>query len=360
MRSLFALLLLTTAAFAQTPAAQLAADDAVRIREFYRLASQIQNQIWPDWSRTPAPLLLVTPDTEFLMHRAEPPEGFKRVEDDLYARPRQFPTNLLAAFPAFGPPSVIVIGEPKNTTSKTSTPWLITLMHEHYHQLQNAHPRYYQAVQDLGLSHGDNTGMWMLNYPFPYEKPDVAQSFASLRDLLLSAVNETEKEKFATLAKQYIRERQKFFARLSSDDHKYLSFQLWQEGIARYTEIKAAEAAAQYQPTAEYAASPTSSRSRTMPQRLEPKPSTNSGEPTSPSRSGLPSTHSAPPKVCCSTDSTRSGRTGILSTCCQRIRSSKNDGLFLKATCPDRMHVDRSGGRRIAVHATHCLHDLMS
>lgn len=47
MRPLFALLLLTTAAVAQTPAAQLAADDAVRIREFYRLASQIQNQIWP-------------------------------------------------------------------------------------------------------------------------------------------------------------------------------------------------------------------------------------------------------------------------------------------------------------------------
>jgi hypothetical protein len=254
MRTLFTLLLVTTAVFAQTPAAQLAVDDAVRIREFYRLASQIQNQIWPDWSRTPAPLLLVTSDTEFLMHRAEPPEGFKKVGDDLYARPRQFPTNLLATFPAFGPPSVIVIGEPKNTTSKTSTPWLITLMHEHFHQLQNAQPRYYQAVQDLGLSHGDNTGMWMLNYPFPYEKLNLAQSFASLRDLLLSAVNETEKEKFATLAKQYIRERQKFFARLSSDDHKYLSFQLWQEGIARYTEIKAAEAAAQYQPTAEYAA----------------------------------------------------------------------------------------------------------
>jgi hypothetical protein len=83
MRPLFALLLLTIAAFAQTPAAQLDADDAVRIREFYRLASQIQNQIWPDWSRTPAPLLLVTPDTEFLMHRAEPPEGFKKVGDEL-------------------------------------------------------------------------------------------------------------------------------------------------------------------------------------------------------------------------------------------------------------------------------------
>jgi hypothetical protein len=254
MRPLIIFLLLTTAAFAQTHATQLAADDAVRIREFYRLASQIQNQIWPDWSRTPAPLLLVTPDTEFLTHHAEPPKGFEKAGDDLYARPRQFPSNLLATFPAFGPPSVIVIGEPKNTASKTSTPWLITLMHEHFHQLQNAQPRYFQALQDLGLSHGDNTGMWMLNYPFPYEKPEVAQSFASLRDLLLSAVNETDKEKFATLANQYIRERQKFFARLSSDDHKYLSFQLWQEGTARYTEIKAAEAAAQYQPTPEYAA----------------------------------------------------------------------------------------------------------
>jgi hypothetical protein len=254
MRPLFAILLLTISAFAQTPAAQLDGDDAVRIREFYRLTAQIQNQIWHDWSRTPAPLLLVTPHTEFLMHRAEPPEGFQKVGDDLYARSRQFPTNLLATFPAFGPPSVIVIGEPKNTASKTSTPWVIMLMHEHFHQLQNVQPHYYEAVQDLGLSRGDNTGMWMLNYPFPYEKPDVAQSFAALRDLLLSAVNETDKEKFATLAKQYIGERQKFFARLSSDDHKYLSFQLWQEGIARYTEIKAAEAAALYQPTAEYAA----------------------------------------------------------------------------------------------------------
>jgi hypothetical protein len=81
----------------------------------------------------------------------------------------------------------------------------------------------------------------------------VAQSLAVLRDLLLSAVNE-DREKFAGLAKQYIQERKKSFAQISSDDHKYLSFQLWPEGIARYTEIKAAEAAAHYEPTAAYAA----------------------------------------------------------------------------------------------------------
>lgn len=334
MRALFALLLLTTAAFAQTPAVQLDADDTVRIREFYRLASQIQNQIWPHWSRTPAPLLLVTADTEFLTHRAEPPEGFKKVGDDLYARSRQFPTNLLATFPAFGPPSVIVIGEPKNTTTKTSTPWLITLMHEHFHQLQNDQPRYYQAVQDLGLSHGDNTGMWMLNYPFPYEKPDVTQTFASLRDLLLGTVNETDKKKFATLAKHYILERQKFFARLSSDDHKYLSFQLWQEGIARYTEIKAAEAAAQYQPTAEYAAlsdfEPFTKYAATV--RTETLNELRRADIAKSKRLAVYSFGAAEGLLLDRLNQT--GRTGILSTCCQRIRSSRSESLFLKSTCP--------------------------
>jgi hypothetical protein len=248
------IVLLTIATFAQTPTEQVPADDAVRIGEFYRLASQVQNQIWPNWSQTPAPLLLVTQDREFLTHYPDPPQDFKPGGDGFYSRPRQFPTSLLATFPAFGPPSVIVIGEPKNTTSKTSTPWLITLMHEHFHQLQNAQPGQFQAALDLGLSRGDTTGMWMLNYPFPYEKPEVARTFANLRDLLLRALREPRDKEFKYLADQYLKQRKKFLAQLSQDDRKYFSFQLWQEGIARYTEIMAAEAAADYQPTAAYTA----------------------------------------------------------------------------------------------------------
>jgi len=254
--AVIAVLLLPVAVLAQAPAAQLSADDAVRIREFYRLAAQIQDNIWPNWSRTPAPLLVVATSTEFLTHHPAPPKDFTKIGVDLYARPRQFSPDLLATFPAFGPPSVIVIGEPVNTSSKTSTPWLITLMHEHFHQLQNAQPGYIQGVEELGLSHGDNTGMWMLNYPFPYEKQDLAQGFARLRDLLLGALSESDGGNFAKLAEQYIGERKKFFGQLAPDDRKYLSFQVWQEGIARYTEIKAAEAAAKFQPSAEYAALP--------------------------------------------------------------------------------------------------------
>ena len=252
-RCLVAIVFLKLAVFVPALGQQLSAEDAVRIREFYRLASQIQDQIWPNWSKTPAPLLLVTPEMEFLTH-ASPARDFANIGDGLYARPRQFPTDFQATFPAFGPPSVIIIGEPKNTLSKTSTPWLITLMHEHFHQLQNAQPGYADAVGALGLSRGDDTGMWMLNYPFPYEDLTVRQAFARLRDLLLRAVMEDDKEKLAGLADRYVHERKQFFARLSPDDHKYFSFQLWQEGIARYTQIKAAEAAAHYQPTEEYTA----------------------------------------------------------------------------------------------------------
>jgi len=228
-------------------------EDAVRIAEFYRLADKIQDTLWPQWSHTPAPLLLLTDKTEFLTHHPAPPKDFTKLGDDVYARPRTYPPRLLATFPAFGPPAVIVVGEPQNSEAKTSTPWLIVVMHEHFHQLQYGKPGYYEALKRLDLSHGDQSGMWILNYPFPYDQPEVAQGFAHLRDLLLAALAEKDESKFRKLATAYVTERKKVFGQLSDDDRKYFSFQLWQEGIARYTQIKCADAAAAYQPSREFA-----------------------------------------------------------------------------------------------------------
>jgi hypothetical protein len=255
MRSLLTALILIASVYAQAPK-PLPADNAVRINEFYRLSAQIQDKIWPNWSATPAPLLLVTKNTEYLTGFPTPPKEFQKVGDDIYARPRQFSTDLQATFPAFGFPPVIVIGEPANTSSKTSTPWLIAVMHEHFHQLQWAQPEYVKAIADLGLSKGDATGMWMLNYPYPYDNPELAGAFEHLRDSLLQALSEVEQKRFEQLSKQYLKDRKQFFAQLLPGDHKYFSFQLWQEGVARYTQIKAAEAAGDYQPSAAYAALP--------------------------------------------------------------------------------------------------------
>jgi hypothetical protein len=147
---------------------------------------------------------------------------------------------------------VIAIGQPSLTASKTSTPWEIVVMHEHFHQLQDAQTGYFQAVAALGLSHGDQAGMWILNYPFPYTNAAVVRTFAELRDQLLLTVGSPDGRKFRSASKHYLAMRRAFFAQLSPDDHKYLSFQLWQEGIARYTQIAVAESAAGYHPTEAY------------------------------------------------------------------------------------------------------------
>jgi hypothetical protein len=98
--------------------------------------------------------------------------------------------------------------------------------------------------------------MWILNYGFPYERPDVVEGFSHLRDLLFAVLSMSGDRQFQKAAADYVAERKKVFARLAPDDHKYLSFQLWQEGIARYTQVKAAEAAEDYRPSAEFASLP--------------------------------------------------------------------------------------------------------
>jgi len=254
MKTLLGVAALCVFALMRAPVEKMTAQDAVRVKEFYRLAAQIQDQVWPGWSKTPTPLLLLTPQNEFLTHVEKAPEGFADAGGGFFVRKRQFPLGLEATFPAFGPPDVIVIGTPENTASKKSVPWLMVLMHEHFHQLQGAQPNAYQLVEQLGLSHGDKTGMWMLNFPFPYEKPEVGASFAAMRDALLAVLAETDEEKFKMLAGEYAKKRKAFFALLAPEDKKYFDFQLWKEGIARYTEVRAAEAAEKYQPAPEFAA----------------------------------------------------------------------------------------------------------
>jgi hypothetical protein len=234
-------------------AQSLSSDNVVRVSEFYRMAPQMEDRIWPGWSKIPDPLLLITPDSEFLTHLTPAPEGFHPANDGFVARQRQFPPNLQATFPPFSSPiAVIVIGSPDRTASRISTPWEIAAMHEHFHQLQDAQPGYFDAVNGLGLNRGDKTGMWMLNYAFPYTDPAVNERFAALRDQLLRTVAMPDGKEFRAAASRYLTLRREFMAKLSPDDHKYLSFQLWQEGIARYTQIAAAETAADYQPSEAY------------------------------------------------------------------------------------------------------------
>ena len=251
---IFILLFAITNAFSQHQPA-LREVDRVRLVEAFRLSDQLGDELWAGWSKAPLAVLLVTSEKEFLIRHPQPSKDFTsigydtKLKSEIFYRDRKFATNLLATFPAVGGISTVVIGQAENTDSKTSTPWVITLMHEHFHQLQDAQPNFFKDTEALNLSRGDQTGMWMLNYPFPYETPEVSRQFSVLVRLLLEAMQTKSNDKLSA----YLAARDTLKKMLTADDYRYFSFQLWKEGIARYTEYRVAQwAAANYRPTREF------------------------------------------------------------------------------------------------------------
>jgi hypothetical protein len=233
--------------------------DRIRIAEAIHLANAIGNKVWPEWDKVPFAILLVTPDQEFLIGHPKPTDDFSALGEDsilkqkVWSRKRQFSTNLLATFPAVGTTSTIVVGQAENTESKDSSRWVITLLHEHFHQLQNSKPRYFEGVVDLGLARGDKTGMWMLNFPFPYDKAGVKQQFSLTAKALGDALKCRDQPDFPSKFASYLDARGKLQSLVKEDEWKYFGFQLWQEGIARYTELRLAKIAASgYEPIPEF------------------------------------------------------------------------------------------------------------
>lgn len=236
--------------------------DRVRLAEAFRLADRFCERLWAGWARAPFAVLLVTPEREFLIRHPRPSPDFQALGQDsllgssVWTRARQFDPHLLATFPAVGGVPTIVIGQAESTQARSSTPWVTTLLHEHFHQLQYSRPDYYPKVAKLGLARGDTTGMWMLEFPFPYSNPDVGRKFDVMRTALDSALHASPsalERKWSA----YLSARKEALESLSADDAKYLTFQLWQEGIARYTEVRIAALAAEgYEPSAGFRALP--------------------------------------------------------------------------------------------------------
>lgn len=258
-RSLAAIVLLplgVTALPAQaTPPLAIPRADAVRMAEAFRLARELGDEVWPGWSAAPFAVLLVTPEREFLVGHPAPPAGFAPAGRDtllgaeVHVRARTFPTGFLATFPIAGPLPVVVIGQAEHTR-KSSQAWVLTVLHEHFHQLQFSRPGYYDGLRDLGLARGDTTGMWALQYAFPYDSAAHRERFGAVTEALAGALDTAA---YRVRARRIPAAREaiaRFREGLAADDARYLDFQLWQEGVARYTEWRlAALAAARFTPS---------------------------------------------------------------------------------------------------------------
>ena len=233
---------------------QMRKEDKIRIKEAINISNQFGNGIWPGISQVPFVVLFVTDSIEFLINHPYPSADFKISEEDIllktkiFYRKRQYSKTFLATFPAVNGINCTVVGTPENT-GKNSTDWIITLLHEHFHQFQYTQKDHYASVAGLDLANGDETGMWQLNYPLPYDSLPISSQYSKYTRALSNAVSGINNKDFRKLLMQYTDERKKLIGLFKSSDYKYFSFQLWQEGIARYTEYKFLEMLDDYTPS---------------------------------------------------------------------------------------------------------------
>ena len=247
------LLVITNSSFARIPD-----EHRIRLAEAFRISKLLGEQVWTSWSEVPFSTLLIIGEKEYLIRHAKPSDEFISIGYDsllgseIWVRDRQFNPAFLACFPAVGGIPTVVVGTPENT-GKDGADWIITLLHEHFHQLQYTRPDYYERVNQLGLSEKEDDGNWMLNYPFPYEDEKIGELIEELSQILVDGMYAPGLRRQIKVAKKYHRLQKKLKKSLSEKDYRYLHFQLWQEGIARYTELIVAGKVAQlYQPTELY------------------------------------------------------------------------------------------------------------
>ena len=239
------------------PQAPLSAADRARLSEANSLVASVAQRIWPGWQGTPFALLLVTDSAEYLLGHPRPTSEFSRplydsmLKLDVQSRPRVFAPTLLATFPAVGGLPTIVVGTAERT-GKASAEWVLTLLHEHFHQWQYSLPDYYRRSEELDLAAGDSSGMWMLNYPFPYDSGPVQAAAKNLARALTEALDIAPRARGAAI-EAVIRARAALAKHLTAAETRYLEFQLWQEGVARFIEYRAAELASRsYRPRSAY------------------------------------------------------------------------------------------------------------
>jgi len=201
------------------------------------------DSIWDNISKTPLRILLITDSLEYLFNHSKPSKDFKLFGYDsvlhanIYVRKRIFPTYLLAAFPAVNGVDCIVVGNPKNVNKKDED-WIITLLHEHFHIYQGANLQYKKNIKLLGKKLKKGCTNWMLDYNFPYNEVSVINLFNKYSNLIYETYRTLDKDDFQKKINQYLLVETEIQNCLTLDDYDYFMFQIWQEGIARYTEFR--------------------------------------------------------------------------------------------------------------------------
>ncbi len=237
-------------------------DDLVRIGEAYHLWKSLGDTLWEGWTNIHISFLLVKEKYEYLINPSKKPQKFtfyehnSYLDKDIYFRKRSLPEKILAAFPVEEGIFPVVMGSPEKV-NKSSTLWVLTVLQEMFHVFQSSKGEF-AKTSELNIS-DDQTGMWQIQYPFPYSDTIVNFMIQDLAYTLFRLNSSSDGKNFSFDLKMYNQERAIFkdYLKLKyADDknYKYAKFQEWKEGIGDYTEINIARLAAEkeYKPNPDF------------------------------------------------------------------------------------------------------------
>lgn len=248
MRRLASLIFAGWLLLAGNAGAQAAPSTRSLLAEARQLAGIYGERIWPGMSGAPFSVLLLYPGHDVLSCASAASADFTELPQLHGAQCNEWirsagslPRSTQASLFLQGIPGpVMVSGTPRETAASPGS-WILTALHEHFHQMQMARPGYQQGVQALGLANGDETGMWMLNFPFAYDDQQSGLALQAMAHDLTAILQEPDPGMRRMLEIAYAKARPDRMAQLADADRKYAELQLWQEGVARYTELRFAE-----------------------------------------------------------------------------------------------------------------------
>lgn len=223
------------------PAKSTIQKEIALIRATHYIIQHFGDSIWGNISNTPLRILLITDSLEYLFNHDSLNASFEWYQYDsllstnIYVRPRKFPPFLRATFPAVNGIDCIVAGNPQNT-EKTDEDWIIMLLHEHFHLYQNENPQYQKNISLLAQKISKGKDSWMLDYDFPYNNDTINKLFKDYSESIYDICISLNKNNLNERIKQYITNLSEIRNHMTPDYFDYFRFQIWQEGIATYTE----------------------------------------------------------------------------------------------------------------------------
>ena len=218
------------------------------IRDTQTIVRRDGSRLWPGFGAKPFQMILVHGARETLFCHAQLPQ-FTRVTRDpitgcaIQSRRRVFDLDVSTALDFADQPAMIVFGTPRHREEDDAS-WVIDVGHEAFHQYQFGLPDYAAQVAALGLAPKGGDGSWMLDYPFPYQDAKVAGAFATLCQRAGEFLAASAPRQRRQAVMDYLAARHLARATVSPTDWRYYEFQVGQEGVARWTQVMLAQAAA--------------------------------------------------------------------------------------------------------------------